>query len=87
MSDNIGDSFFERMAASEDELSEKCIHCADLWYSQHYKNGVCHRCQLAEKLGRKEIEASRRYQGVGSLIFIVLFWLLFGFGFWYIFLS
>lgn len=41
----LEDRISETFCAMDDERMEKCIHCGDVWYSIHYKNGYCYDCQ------------------------------------------
>lgn len=42
--------------AMAEEQQEACIHCKAVWYSIHYRDGVCHTCRLEGKPGRTELE-------------------------------
>jgi hypothetical protein len=39
----------------QDERQEACIHCKDVWYAIHHKDGVCHKCQRLGLPGRAKI--------------------------------
>lgn len=47
----FGDMFFGR----EDERKATCIHCGDIWYAKHYKDGVCHSCQQKKLPGETQL--------------------------------
>ncbi len=50
--DQLAHQFFETMDRIAEDRKETCIHCGAVWYSIHYKNGVCHTCQQKNKPGR-----------------------------------
>jgi hypothetical protein len=53
--DNLTEMFLKNMEAISDEEKEPCIHCGDVWYRIHHKDGVCHKCQQLGKQGRAEL--------------------------------
>lgn len=51
------------MCQIDDERKEACIHCGEVWYAIHHKDGVCHECQRKKLPGRGEMarrEAEKR---------------------------
>ncbi len=44
--------FANIVSGPEDERKETCIHCQEVWYGIHYKDGVCHSCQQKKLPGR-----------------------------------
>ena len=61
-------------AAMESEQQEPCIHCHKVWYSIHYRDGVCHSCQKRHLPGRVELarRATTRYTTLIASVAIVL---------------
>jgi len=60
MSDEMFDLIGKNIKGIEEDRKEPCIHCGDVWYSIHYKDGVCHKCQEKGLPGRTEIAKKRR---------------------------
>jgi len=48
------------LAQVENERKEPCIHCGEIWYAIHHKDGVCHSCQKLGLPGRSAIVRRRR---------------------------
>jgi len=65
----IGRMIWRNMVAIGGEEQEACIHCGEVWYRIHYRDGVCHKCQILGRLGRTEL-ARRRYNIQCALFFI-----------------
>ncbi len=65
------------MVGIAQEEKEACIHCGNVWYSIHHRDGVCHKCQQLGKPGRTELAARkltiRRVLAVGALFLAILF--------------
>jgi hypothetical protein len=62
--------------AIEEEKQETCIHCGSVWYSMHYRDGVCYRCRQSGKLGRAGLAAEKRNRQC-ALIIAAAFFLLY----------
>jgi hypothetical protein len=82
-----GDDFMtmwgKSIGAMYDEGKEACIHCKAIWYSIHYKDGVCHSCQQLKKPGRSVLAACEWRKEclirIGFTAFLLLLaWLLLG---------
>jgi len=71
----IGEELRKNLTAIEDERKEACIHCGDVWYSIHYRDGVCHSCQELGKPGRIQLilEATYRLKIVTAVLLFILF--------------
>ena len=71
---------FERalvnFGALADEEQEACIHCGDIWYVIHHKDGVCHKCIAAHLPGRREIARSKAHREVVKQVLIALAFML-----------
>jgi hypothetical protein len=48
------------MCMIQDERQEACIHCKDVSYAIHHKDGVCHKCQKEGLPGRAQIARRAR---------------------------
>lgn len=56
----LSDMILAHVVAMGQEKKEACIHCGNVWYSIHYRDGVCHQCQQLGKPGRAELAARKR---------------------------
>jgi hypothetical protein len=61
-----------------DERKEACIHCGNVWYSIHYKDGVCNECQNKKLPGRSVVENKTNYRSIiiTFVLLTVLFYLI-----------
>ena len=71
----IGEELRKNLVAIEDERKEACIHCKKVWYSIHYRDGVCHSCQQLNKPGRTQLflEFVYRLKVVCTTLLFILF--------------
>ena len=71
----LGNAILENMTEIDNERTEACIHCKKVWYSIHYRDGVCSKCRELGKPGRLEIAAKKKARNViiaATIIIVVL---------------
>ncbi|MBI3633368.1 MAG: hypothetical protein HY226_03700 [Candidatus Vogelbacteria bacterium] len=69
LSDGIVERGLKIFDAISDEKMENCIHCNSRWYSIHFRDGVCHGCQLKSLPGRNAM-LERAYYTKGLAILL-----------------
>lgn len=61
------------MCQIADERQESCIHCGQIWYSIHYRDGVCHACQQKQLPGRTELREQDSADRMNTVVLYILF--------------
>lgn len=68
----FGEMVYQAMIAIGEEEKATCIHCGEVWYLIHFRDGVCHQCQKIGRPGKSVMAARRRRTVIGMVTFTVL---------------
>ena len=55
-------------AEMERDRQEACIHCKKVWYSIHYRDGVCHSCHKKNMPGRTAIRRAEEQKATALIV-------------------
>ena len=77
------ETFANNLFGPEDERKETCFQCGSVWYSIHFKDGLCNGCQekglpgrsFLKKKFKRSVWVTRVFYGIPITFFIWFFFL------------